>query len=114
MNQNPPYQRIRKDSAHHRRILLVAVVLCLAAVLPAGLRLYGLMVREYDIYSVLARRNQSRTTSVTAARGTIYDRNGNILALSTGVENVYLNPNELRQAQEDLEAIAEFLGDLLV
>ena len=91
----------------------MAVVLCLAAVLPAGLRLYGLMVREYDIYSVLARRNQSRTTSVTAARGTIYDRNGNILALSTGVENVYLNPNELRQAQEDLEAIAEFLGDLL-
>ena len=91
----------------------MAVVLCLAVILPGAVRLTVLMVRDYDIYSALARRNQSRTTTVTAQRGTIYDRCGNILAVSVAVENVYLNPNELRQAQEDLETISEYLAALL-
>ena len=64
------------------------VVLGIAAFLPVGLQLYSLMIGQYDYYSQLALRNQTRTTSVTAERGTIYDRNMNALAVSVGVENV--------------------------
>ena len=107
------YNRIRFDSGQHLRIRIVAAVLGLAAFLPIGLRLYKLMVTDYGYYASLALRNQSRTTVVTADRGTIYDCNMNILAISRTVETVYLDPHELKQAKEDLSEIAAFLGETL-
>ena len=88
-------------------------VLGIAAFLPVVLQLYNLMIRQYDHYSLLALRNQTRTTSVTADRGTIYDRNMNILARSVTVENVYLDPHELKQSKADIEDISRVLGELL-
>ena len=103
------YQRIRGDSGQQRRILLIGAILGLAAFIPVSIRLYDLMIRQYDYYANLALRNQTRTTLVTAERGTIYDVNMNILAASQSVENVYLDPHELKQAKEDIPAIAAFL-----
>ena len=57
------------------------------AFVPIGAQLYRLMISQYDYYSKLALRNQTRTTTVTADRGSIYDRNMNILAASVTVEN---------------------------
>ncbi len=88
-------------------------VLGLAAFLPAGLQLYNLMIRNYDYYSLKALQNQTRTTTVSAERGTIYDQNMNILAVSVSVENVYLDPHELKQSGADIPAIAQYLGVLL-
>ena len=111
--RNREYERVRFDSGHHRRILLTMLVLGLAAFLPMALRLYDLMIRNYDYYAGLALRNQTRTTSVTAERGDIYDRNMNILAASISVENVYLDPHELKQSGADIAAISSFLGEIL-
>ena len=107
------YARVRMDSGQHRRIRISALILGLLAFIPVALRLYQLMVTEYDAYSQIALRNQTRTTKITGDRGTIYDRNMNILASSVTVENLYLDPQELRQSKADLEAIAQFLGQLL-
>ncbi len=107
------YSRIRGDTGHHHRILAVMAVLGLAAFLPVSLQLYQLMIGQYDYYSQLALRNQTRTTAVTAQRGTIYDRNMNILAASVSVENIYLDPHELKQSKADIPAIAQTLGEIL-
>jgi len=107
------YSRLRQDSGQHRRIIAAALVLGLVGFVPIGFRLYRLMVTEYDYYSTLALRNQTRTTMVQARRGEICDRNMNVLATSVGVENVYLDPHELKQAKEDLEDIARTLGEIL-
>ncbi len=107
------YERVRMDSGHHRRILLVSLLLGVLAFVPVALRLYQLMITQYDYYASLALRNQTRATSVTADRGTIYDRNMNILAVSRGVENVYLDPRELKQSGADLNRIAQTLGEIL-
>ena len=107
------YERIRYDSGQHRRILLTMAVLGLAVFIPIGLRLYGLMVRDYNYYSDLALRNQTRSTAITAERGEIFDRNMNILATSVGVENVYLDPHELKQSKADITEISRFLGEIL-
>ncbi len=107
------YNRVRFDSGQHLRILITAAVLGVIAFIPIGLRLYRLMVTDYGYYANLALRNQTRTTNVTADRGTIYDRNMNILAISRTVENVYLDPHELKQAKEDLPEIAQKLGEIL-
>ena len=105
--------RVRLDSGQHRRILLTGLLLGCLAFVPAAVRLYGLMVTDYSYYAELALRNQTRGTSVTADRGTIYDCNMNILAASVNVENIYLDPHEQKQSKADIDAIAEYLGPLL-
>ena len=107
------YGRLRADSGHHRRILWVMLLLGAVAFVPVCVQLYSLMVSNYDYYSGLALRNQTRTTTVTADRGDIYDRNMNILATSVGVENVYLDPHELKQSKADIPAIADALAEIL-
>ena len=107
------YDRLRFNSGQHRRIALTGVLLGILAFVPVGFRLYRLMVEEYDYYAALALRNQTRTTTVAARRGEIYDRNMNILATSVSVENVYLDPHELKQSKADIPCIARYLGELL-
>ena len=107
------YGRVRFDSGQHHRILLTMAVLGTLAFVPVGFRLYDLMIANYDYYSELALRNQTRSTTVTADRGDIYDRNMNILATSVSVENVYLDPHELKQSKADIGEISRVLGEIL-
>ena len=107
------FSRTRADSGHHRRIIWIMLLLGIAAFVPVVIQLYQLMISDYDYYSDLALRNQTRTTPVTAHRGTIYDRNMNILAMSETVENVYLDPHELKQSKADLHLISRELGTIL-
>ena len=105
--------RLRMDSGQHRRIMLIMVLLGVAAFVPVILRLYSLMVTDYEYYARLALGNQTRSTRVEASRGDICDRNMNILATDITVENVYLDPHELKQSKADVEKISAFLGELL-
>ena len=107
------YERVRLDSAQHIRVMIVMGVLGVLAALLVIWRLYDLMIVNYDYYAGLALRNQTRTTAVTASRGDIYDRNMNLLATDRAVENVYLNPRELKQSKADIPEIARVLGDIL-
>ena len=107
------YGRLRGDTGQHHRIAVVAAIFGVLAFIPMSFRLYDLMVKNHGYYSDLALKNQTRTTSVTADRGVIYDRNMNILACSQSVENVYLDPHELKQSGVDIEAVSKELGRIL-
>ena len=107
------YDRLRLNTGQHRRIGFVMFFFGILAFLPVLWRLYDLMVSNYDYYAALALRNQTRTTTVTAERGEIYDRNMNILAANTHVENVYLDPHELKQSKADIREISLVLGEIL-
>ncbi len=107
------YRRIRGDSAQQKRIIAVALVFGMLAFMPVSVQLYRLMIGNYDRYSKLALDNQTRVTRVGADRGYIYDRNMNILAASKTVENVYLDPQELKQSRADIEDVAANLGRIL-
>ena len=111
--QQKEFGRLRMDSGQHRRVMLTAVFLGILAFVPMVARLYSLMVTQYEYYSDLALRDQTRSTAVTADRGTIYDRNLNILAFSENRENVYLDPHELKQSKADIRSVAEFLSGVL-
>jgi len=113
MAKKREYNRIRKDTGQHRRITYTALFLGILAFIPVLMQLYTLMVRDYDYYARLALRNQTRTTKVTADRGVVYDRNMNILAYSKSVEDVYLDPHELKQSKADISAIGQRLGEIL-
>ena len=97
-----------------RRVILVLMgVLGVAAFVVLAGQLVKLMLVEHDYYEARAISNQTRSTSVTAARGTIYDRNMEVLATSTGVENIFLDPLELYQNKVDIDFLAENLSKLL-
>ncbi len=107
------YNRIRFDSGQHRRIIAMALVLGTLAFIPITAQLYTLMVRDHSYYADLALKNQTRSTTVSAHRGNIYDRNMNILATSQSVENVYLDPHELKQSKADMDRVSQTLGQIL-
>ena len=107
------FGRIRADSGQHRRILLIAVLLGIGAFVPIAVRLYSLMIVQYPYYQAKAMQNQTRSTAISGERGTIYDCNMNILACSESVENVYLNPRQLRKSGADMTEISRSLGQLL-
>ena len=107
------YQRLRLDTKQHIRIRIVMALLGIAVFMAVGWRLWNLMIRDYEYYADLALRNQTRTTAVSARRGEIYDRNMNVLASGISVENVYLDPQELKQSRADLELVSRELGRIL-
>ncbi len=109
----PPRDRIRADRGMLGRTGIVLILCGVVAFLPVIAMLANLMLVHHEEYTKLALDNQTRMTAITASRGTIYDRNMNIMAVSTSVENVYLNPLELRDNAADLELVADFLGRLL-
>lgn len=94
-------------------VLALMVLLGVAAFCVLLGRLVKLMLVQHEYYEEKAIRNQTRSVSVTAARGKIYDRNMELLAASTGVQNIYLDPLELKQNGVDLELLAEHLSDIL-
>lgn len=108
------FNRLRLDSGQHRRIMLVSALLGALAFLPVGLRLYSLMVTNYDYYSSpRSAQPDPGTTTGDRRPGDIFDRNMNILATSVSVENVYLDPHELKQSKADIPKIARTLGKIL-
>ena len=85
----------------------------IVAFIPLIATLFQLMVVDHDEYEQMAIQNQTRSTAVTADRGMVYDRNMNILATSTTVENVFIDPNEIQQKEQDLNLIATGLSEIL-
>ena len=101
------------DTDIRRGIVMMMGLLGIAAFLAVLGQLVRLMLVEHDYYEGKAIRNQTRSTSVTASRGTIYDRNMEVLAASTSVENIFLDPLELQQNGVDIDALAKKLAPLL-
>jgi cell division protein FtsI (penicillin-binding protein 3) len=59
------------------------------------LRLFQLQVLAHDDYAKRARRQQERLEAIEAPRGEIFDRNGNILAISSASQFVVVNPRRI-------------------
>ena len=81
--------------------------------IPLVATLFQLMIVDHDQYEEMAITNQTRSTSLSADRGVIYDRNMNILATPVAVENVFIDPNEIETKEQDLQLIATGLSEIL-
>lgn len=96
-----------------RRTLFLMAVCGIAAFSLLLARLFKLQIIDHSYYEELAIRQQLREAPTSAARGIIYDRNMNPLAVSASVDNVYLSPAEIEMYGEDKELIADGLADIL-
>ena len=96
-----------------RRTLFLLSVCGIAAFAVLILRLGQLQIVDHEKYERAAVEQQLRGAPISAERGTIYDRDGRILAMSASVDTIYLSPAEIAQAGEDVEAIADGLSEIL-
>ena len=82
------------------------------ALLAASLvaRAVHLQVLSKDFLNQQADARHLRTEKITAHRGTITDRNGEPLAISTPVDSVWANPQELAPAVDSVPKLAQILG----
>lgn len=80
------------------------------ALLLVGARLVELQAFGKDHYSALARGQRLRTVTLAAERGSIFDRNGNDLALSVPQKTVYANPQQVRDPEAYAAKLAPIVG----
>ncbi|MEX2496718.1 MAG: penicillin-binding protein 2 [Woeseia sp.] len=91
-----------------RSAVVLAVFVLLASSLVA--RAVHLQVFNKEFLNHQADARHLRTESITAHRGSITDRNGEPLAISTPVDSIWANPGELSSAVDSVPALAAALG----
>ncbi len=91
-----------------RVTLVLASFSLIAAALAA--RAVQLQVLNTEFLNQQADTRHLRRERISAHRGTITDRNGEPLAISTPVDSVWANPRELAPAVDDVPQLARALG----
>jgi len=86
--------------------MLVALVVGFTAIL---VRLALLQVKDAGALQALARDQRVRDIPLAAPRGTIFDRNGQELAMSLPAKAVFADPYLVRDARAEARAIADTL-----
>lgn len=84
-----------------KRILIMAVIIIFLMTTTVARVFYLTIVRGEEL-SEKAETQQLKDTEITAMRGTIYDSNGNVLAQSASVWNVFIDPLNIKDKQRDL------------
>ncbi len=96
----------------NKRCNFIFAIFLLVALALAG-RLFYLQVLNFDRYQSNTVNQYTKTNTIKAKRGTIYDRNMKVLAISTPVERVFISPNTIPNCTvaEYVESIVEKIKD---
>ena len=101
-----------KQTAARRFTGRVALVATFFGVLATSLvaRAVYLQVLDKDFLNEQADTRHLRTAKISAHRGTITDRNGEPLAISTPVDSIWVNPRQFAPAVDSIPKLARTLG----
>lgn len=75
-----------------------------------ALRLVWIQVVDAGRLSQMAENSRTNVTVIHAKRGTIYDRNGNVLAISVDCDTIVCDPTMIEDADSIAAILAEVLG----
>jgi len=91
------------------RVTLVTVFFAMVASSLLARAIY-LQVLDKDFLNQQADTRHLRTEKITAHRGTITDRNGEPLAISTPVDSIWANPRQFAPEMDSVPQLARALG----
>lgn len=98
-----------RSAAVNHRLTLMAVILLFWALAIFG-RLVMLQVVEHAKYAEKARKQQEEQLAIKAPRGSIFDRNGQALAISVPVDSLSVNPLQITEPQTASDVLGSFLN----
>ncbi len=101
-----------KQKTERRFVGRVSLVLVFFGLLAASLvaRAVHLQVLDKEFLNRQADTRHLRKEKISAHRGTITDRNGEPLAISTPVDSIWANPKEFAAAVDNVPQLAKALG----
>jgi stage V sporulation protein D (sporulation-specific penicillin-binding protein) len=91
-------------------ITMAAFSVCIVILI---IRLGWLQILQGNWYQKKAYEQQTTGRLINPKRGTIFDRNGNILAISASVEKISIKPKQFRDSIKDANTAAQELADIL-
>lgn len=95
---------VRRPQRYIRILFLVIAAVFLV-------RLVYLQVIVSPAYTAMAEESRTINFPITPKRGTIYDRNGQILAVSVDCTTIYCNPSEVTDPRHEASMIATVLEE---
>jgi len=94
-----------------RRMTLVMVMLTVVGFGILILSLFNIQIVDGETYQYRATQQQLREIEISASRGDIYDRNGNIIAKSATAWTVVISPVTIKEDKR--EKLADGLSEIL-
>ena len=89
---------VKINNSNIKKLKMLAVVFIILFILII-FRLVYLQFIDGPSLSKAASTQQTATKTLTPSRGTIYDSNGKVLALSAEVDTVSVNPSKLKDSK---------------
>ena len=113
-NPNRKDENIRRaNRVIQTRSFVLMLVMGVGMFVLLFFQLFDLQIVRHEELQSKAVNQQTRRTVVTASRGTIYDRTGNIMAISASAETIILSPLEIDRAVNDKDDPVTWTKDSL-
>lgn len=88
------------------KVVEILLYICFASLV---IRLFCLQVVMHEKFSILAGKIQYIPQQIPAQRGTIYDRNGNILAMDIPVKTLYVDTRHIEDREKTIKILSSIL-----
>lgn len=97
----------RANQVIRGRTMLIMLLLDVASFTVLFWKLYDLQINRHDELKAEAVGQQTDSMVISASRGTIYDKNGEIMAISYSTETVFVDPKAIESWVEKQEQAIE-------
>ncbi len=97
----------RANQVIRGRTMLIMLLLGVATFTVLFWKLYDLQINRHDELKAEAVGQQTDSMVISASRGTIYDKNGEIMAISYSTETVFVDPKAIESWVEKQEQAIE-------
>lgn len=97
----------RANRTIFRRTMFLMLLFGMVIFIPLFLKLWKIQITDHEFYKQKAVEQQTGDKAVAAKRGTIYDSQGAILAMSATVHDIILSPRDVIMLQKDYAKAVE-------
>ena len=109
------YTKSKSDINFPNKLSRVKIVIVLISIFVLMIALLGriayLQFIDGQYLQTLATTQQTKTETIVAKRGTIFDSTGEVFAISYDTDKIYINPSEIKDNNK--EFVAQGLGAIL-